>query len=299
MPHPPLLRSGDTIYVAAPARALPIDEVHDAIHTIEKFGFKAIVGNTIGTSYHQWSAADRERAADVQTALNNPDVKALFMARGGYGCVRIIDELDFTPLLKHPKWIVGFSDITVFHAHLWSNFRLASLHAPMIINYKENTEESIQSIFHQLTTGEGSLSGTDGLPGCARGPLIGGNLSVLYSLLGSKSFPDLRGAILVLEDLDEYLYHIDRMLYALKRAGVFEGLVGLVVGSFTNMHDNQVPFGYTVRDIFLHHLAKMGIPVAFGANIGHHTDQRAFIHGADAILEIDSVGNWQLKWQLT
>ncbi|MFN4298669.1 MAG: LD-carboxypeptidase [Thermaurantimonas sp.] len=299
MSHPPLLCSGDTIYITAPARALPIDEVQHAIRSIEKFGFKAVVGSTIGTSFHQWSSADWARAADVQTALNNPEVKALFMARGGYGCVRIIDELDFSPLHKYPKWIVGFSDVTVFHAHLWSNFRIVSLHAPMIINFKENTEESIQSIFHQLLTGKGSLSGTVGLPGVAQGPLIGGNLSVLYSLLGSKSFPDLRGAILMLEDLDEYLYHIDRMLYALKRAGVFEGLAGLVVGSFTNMHDNQVPFGYSVSDILLHHFAHRGIPVAFEANIGHHTDQRAFIHGADAVLEVDSIGNWQLRWQLT
>ncbi|GCD76803.1 peptidase S66 [Thermaurantimonas aggregans] len=297
--HPPLLRSGDTIYITAPARAFPIDEVQYAIHTIEKFGFKAIVGNTIGASYHQWSATDSKRAADVQTALNNPEVKALFMARGGYGCVRIIDEVDFSPLQKHPKWMVGFSDVTVFHAHLWSNFRLASLHAPMIINFKENTEESIQSIFHQLTTGVGSLNGAEGLPGYARGPLVGGNLSVLYSLLGSRSFPDLQGVILMLEDLDEYLYHIDRMLFALKRAGVLEGLAGLVIGSFTKMHDNQVPFGYTVREIFLHHFANRGIPLAFGANIGHHTDQRAFIHGADAVLEVDSTGNWQLQWQLT
>lgn len=296
--QPPLLRQGDIIYIAAPARSLAYEEVIQAKSTIENLGYEVHLGYTVGTSYHQWSATDKERAADMQAAFDRSDVKAVISARGGYGCIRIVDQLDFSILRSKPKWLVGFSDVTVFLAHMWSQYRMATLHAPMIVNFKENTKESIQSVFHQLAQGKGFLKGAGGLPGRAAGPLLGGNLSVLYSLLGSVSFPDLHGAILILEDLDEYLYHIDRMLYAMSRAGVFEGLAGLVVGSFTNMHDNQIPFGYSVQEIFLHHFSKRDIPIAFGANVGHHPDQRAFIHGAQATLEVDATGNWLLQWQL-
>ncbi len=256
------------------------------------------MGRNIGRTYHQWSAPDKDRAAEIQDFIFHSDIKAIFSARGGYGAVRIIDQIDFSPLKKHPKWFVGFSDITVLLCHVWTQYHLPSLHAPMLINFRENTNESIQSVINQLTTGRGMLRGTSGLPGSTRGRLVGGNLSVLYSLVGSPSFPDMAEKILVLEDVDEYLYHIDRMLYGLSRAGVFERLAGLVLGSFTKIKDNSIPFGLNIKELFLHHFGPRKIPVAFDANIGHHEDQRSFIHGADAELVVDSSGNWHMSWQL-
>lgn len=265
---------------------------------LQEWGFEVTLGKNIGRKFFQFSANDEDRAAELQDLINNPDIKAILMARGGYGTVRIIDQMDFSPLKSHPKWLVGFSDITVLLSHIWTQLRLPSLHAPMAINFNENTQESLRSIFEQLTEGHGLLSGVDGISGHAAGRLIGGNLSVLYSLLGSTSFPKTEKVILVLEDVDEYLYHIDRMLYGLSRAGIFDYLTGLVVGSFTQMKDNTVPFGYDIRKIFLNHFKDRGIPVAFDANIGHLMDQRAFIHGAEAKLDVDLTGYWQLKWQL-
>lgn len=296
---PSLLRPGDVVYITAPARSLSYESALQAKDIIEQYGFAVKFGQTIGTTFHQWSAPDEERAADLNFAIQNDEVKAILMARGGYGTVRIIDLVDFSPLTLKPKWLIGFSDITALHSHVWNRYRLPSIHAPMPINFPINTQESIQSIFMQMTNGHGCLTGCKGRAGFADGFLVGGNLSVLYSLLGSQSFPDLEGAILVLEDLDEYLYHIDRMLHALSRAGVFRRLAGVVVGSFTDMHDNAVPFGYTVPDIIVHHFSRLDIPIALDANIGHHEDQRAFIHGAKARLEVDSTGKWQLVWRLT
>ncbi|MFN3951380.1 MAG: LD-carboxypeptidase [Thermaurantimonas sp.] len=296
---PPLLKSGDTIGICAPARYLRLEDALQAIKSLEEYGFKVVMGPNIGRIHHQWSAPDRERAAEIQDFIDHPDIKAIFTARGGYGTVRIIDQIDFSPLKKHPKWFVGFSDITVLLSHVWTQYHLPSLHSPMLINFRENTSESKESIFIQLTTGRGMLRGTSGLPGSTRGRIIGGNLSVLYSLVGSPSFTDIEDKILVLEDVDEYLYHIDRMLYGLSRAGVFNRLAGLVVGSFTKIKDNSIPFGANIKELFLHHFGQGKIPVAFDANIGHHEDQRAFIHGADAELVVDSSGNWHLSWQLT
>lgn len=296
IPIIPLLKPGDKVFLHAPARAIDTSIAQAAVEIMTSHGLKVESGNTLTTKYLQWSAPEIDRAKELTNAIARPDIKAIFMARGGYGCVRIIDHVDFSPLHKYPKWLVGFSDITCILAHLWQSQKMPSLHAPMLINFKDNTPESIHSIFQQLITGRGELFGDDGIPGTAVGHLIGGNLSVLYSLLGSVSFPDLKNSILILEDVDEYSYHIDRMLYALRRAGAFQHLAGLVVGSFTSIRDHDVSFGYTVHEIFLHHFASMGIPVAFGANIGHHRDQRAFIHGAMATLDVSPQQTWSLQW---
>lgn len=299
LPQIPLLKPGDKIFLHAPARFIDASAVQTATRVITSFGLEVETGISISSKYLQWSAPDIDRAKELINAIARPDIKAIFMARGGYGCVRIIDHVDFSPLYNYPKWLVGFSDVTVFLVHMWHNMKLPSLHAPMPINYSDNTKESIESVFQQLFSGRGELTGQDGIPGYAQGPLIGGNLSVLYSLLGSASFPDLSKCILILEDVEEYAYHIDRMLYGLRRAGVLQQLAGLVVGSFTSIRDHPIPFGYTIQEIFLHHFASLGIPVAFGANIGHHPDQRAFIHGANAILNVSEQKNWTLSWQYT
>lgn len=295
---PPLLKSGDRVGICAPARSLQMEDALLATRILEKNGYRVEIGSNIGREHHQWSGTDRDRADELQGFIDNSDIKAIFTARGGYGTVRIIDLIDFSSLKRNPKWIVGFSDITALHCQAWEQCKLLSLHAPMLINFKENSAESIQSIFEQLTIGKGNLFGSYGLPGKAKGRIVGGNLSVLYSLLGSSTFPNTENKILILEDVDEYLYHIDRMLYGMSRAGVFNRLAGLVVGSFTRMKDNSVPFGFTIREIFLHHFEFRGIPIAFDANVGHHADQRAFIYGAESELAVDSSGNWQLIWQL-
>jgi len=286
---PPSLRKGDTIGLVAPARKISEQGLAKAMEIIESRGYKVVQGRYLFASENQFAGDDKQRASDFQQMIENPEIKAIFAVRGGYGSVRIVDMIDFSPLLKNPKWLVGYSDFTVFHNHL-INLGLQSLHATMPLNFAGNTPEALNSLFDTLE-GEKPHYQVASHPlnrkGKAGGMLIGGNLSVLYSLMGSGSFPNPAGKILFLEDLDEYLYHIDRMMMALKRAGVLENLAGLIIGGMTKMNDNTISFGKTAEEIIREIVKEYSFPVAFGITSGHFADNRALIMGAEVHLEVE------------
>jgi len=281
---PPYLKPGDQIAIVATARKISVEEIQPAIAEIEQRGFKVVTGNTIGAEDRQFAGDDKLRAADLQQFLDDEVTKAIFCARGGYGSVRLVDHLDFTAFKQHPKWIAGYSDITVLHSHIVKNFGVATLHSTMPINFVGNTADSLNSLFDALT---GSLKGYKvdshrlNNSGQTSGRLVGGNLSILYSIGGSVSDIDTAGKILFIEDLDEYLYHIDRMLMQLNRSGKLSGLAGLVVGGMTDMNDNTIPYGKTAEEIIKEHIDPYNIPLAFGFPAGHVSDNRALYLGRD------------------
>jgi muramoyltetrapeptide carboxypeptidase len=287
MIQPSYLQKGDTVAIVSTARKITSDKIISAIKLLEKWGLQVIIGETIGSEENQFSASDEKRIADFQLMLDNPKVKAIWCARGGYGTVRLVDKLDFSAFKKQPKWIVGYSDITVLHSHI-HNFGIETLHATMPINLENNSKQSIEtlkkSLFgknlsYEIPADEKNKSGN------ASGELVGGNLSVLYSLLGSHSSINTDGKILFIEDLDEYLYHIDRMCINLKRNGYFENLKGLVVGGMTDMHDNDIPFGKTAEEIILDCVSEYDFPVIFNFPAGHLDDNRTMIFGRKVTLD--------------
>ena len=286
---PPFLQAGDTIGIVAPARKVSEEEMQPAIQWLTKEGFKVLQGENLYAENNQFGGYDSERAKDFQAMLDNPEVKAILCARGGYGSVRIIDRLDFSRFMQQPKWICGFSDITVFHSHVHRHCHIATLHSTLAINIPQNTPAANNSLLATLQGKPLTFSGPShplDHPGTATAEIIGGNLSMLYSLLGSNSDIDTDGKILFIEDLDEYLYHIDRMMMNLKRNGKLEHLAGLVIGALSDMHDNTVPFGKTAEEIVAEHCANYDYPVGFGFPAGHIKDNRAFILGGKARLEV-------------
>jgi len=278
---PTYLKPGDLVALVATARKINLIEIKPAVDLLESWGLIPVIGKTIGLEHHQFAGTEKERIEDFQQFLDDTHVKAIWCARGGYGSVQLIDQLDFNAFKKNPKWLIGYSDITVFHSHI-HNFGIETLHATMPINITVNTKSALDSLKNCLMGNALSYKfkpGNNTVAGESRGQLVGGNLSVLYSLLGSKSAIQTNGKILLLEDLDEYLYHIDRMLQNIKRNGYFENLKGLIVGGMTQMKDNEVPYGKTAEEIIFSHVKEFGFPVVFNAPFGHIDDNRALILG--------------------
>jgi muramoyltetrapeptide carboxypeptidase len=282
MKTPPYLKQGDTIAVVCTARKIDIKELQTALDLFDSWGLKVLLGKSILLEENQFAGNDAARAEDFQAMLNNKIVKAIIVARGGYGTVRIIDQLDFKKFRKKPKWIVGYSDITVLHSHINKHFEIETLHAPMPLGFNKNTKTSLQHL-HDALFGEKLQYQFQTIkpnkPGEAKGKLVGGNLSVLYSLSGSISDIDTDGKILFIEDLDEYLYHVDRMIMQLKRSGKLKKLKALLVGGFTEMKDNTVPFGKTAYEIIAEHVSSYNYPVAFNVYAGHIDDNNPLIFG--------------------
>ena len=289
--RPPDLVPGDRIGIVAPARKVNREEMAPALETIRLWGFEAVEGDHLYGEHHQFSGTDAERTADMQRMLDDDSVKAVFCARGGYGSVRVIDRLDFTNFQKKPKWIAGYSDITVFHSHIHTQFGIQTLHAPMPINFGpgHHMEKGI-NFLREVLKGSSPEYHTEhhhfNRPGKATGTLVGGNLSMLCSLIGSPSDIDTEGKILFIEDLDEYLYHIDRMMMNLKRAGKLEGLAGLVVGGMSEMNDNPVPYGKTAIEIIRDITSVYNFPVLFDFKSGHIPENLVLILGGHAQLEV-------------
>ncbi|NER12942.1 LD-carboxypeptidase [Leptobacterium flavescens] len=292
MKEPIYLREGDLIWITATARKISIESIQPAVELLKKWGLRVKIGNTIDLENDQYGGTDEERIKDFQEALDDPEVKAIWCAKGGYGTVRILDGLDFSGFIEHPKWIVGYSDITVLHSHI-NRLRVQSLHATMPIDVPNLKPKALRSLkralFGKKLKYEVKNSKYNRI-GKARGELVGGNLSVLYSLLGSPTSIDTKGKILFLEDLDEYLYHIDRMLMNLKRNGYFEELKGLVIGGMTDMHDNTIPFGKNAKEIILDIVSSYDFPVAFNFPSGHVKGNRALILGREAELDVNTSG---------
>lgn len=285
------LKPGDLIQIVAPAKAIEESHVAYAKEFFEQQGYRVVLGKHCTGQYNYFSGTDEQRTEDMQQAIDNPDVKAIICARGGYGVVRIIDRIQWANQLRNPKWIVGFSDITVFHQQL-QKFEQKSIHATMPLNFRENSPESLTTLLQAL---EGNLSGIEfaGTPfnkkGIAAGELIGGNLSIVYSLLGTDIQPDYKGKILFLEDVGEQLYAIDRMFFSLKKAGVLDAISGLIVGGMTDLKDTTATtIGMTLEEIVLQHFHYRTIPICFGFPAGHLTDNRALVLGARVQFEVDS-----------
>jgi muramoyltetrapeptide carboxypeptidase len=286
---PQFLKAGDTVAIVCTARKFfPVD-AKPAIDLLESWGLNVKLGATIGLDNFQLGGTDTERAADFQAQLDDENVKAIWCARGGYGTVRIIDSIDFTKFKKHPKWIMGFSDVTVLHSQL-NVERVASLHSIMpftVPNAPEEVKDTLRKALFGETISYSIPSKSYDVKGTASGELVGGNISILYSLLGSKSAIDTKDKILFIEDLDEYLYHIDRMMYNLKRNGYFENVKGIIVGSMTDMHDNEIPFGQNEVQIITEIAKENRIPIAFQFPAGHQSDNRTLILGQQVAFEIN------------
>ena len=269
------LRKGDSVALAATARKVSPEEMAPAIERLRSWGLNVIVPEGLYDADNQFAGSDSHRAKLFQKLLDDDSIRAILCCRGGYGTVRIIDRLDFCHFAEHPKWIVGYSDVTVLHSHIHTTLGIPTLHATMPINFGSKESPATRSL-HDALFGERTDIEWDGgilcRPGSAEGVVVGGNLSILYSLCGSPSALDTHGKILLIEDLDEYLYHIDRMVFNLKRNGMLEGLAALVVGGMTDMHDNSVPFGRKAEEIVMEAVAEYSYPVVFNAPFGHLGD---------------------------
>lgn len=285
---PKFLQPGDKIVLIAPAKAIEAEYIDYAIQLIEANGFEVILGKHCRGRHNYFSGTVTERAEDLQWAINHPEAKAILCARGGYGCIHIVDKVDWSTFDKNPKWLLGFSDVTVFHQFL-SQRGTASMHATMPLNFKENSEQAIHSLLGSLKgefpsyTWETTQNNQEGI--CS-GEIVGGNLTVLTGLIGTPYQPDYSNKILFMEDVGEYLYAIDRSLYQLKNAGVFNKINGLIAGNFSQVKDTEVPFGSTLYEIILSHFKGMNIPIAFDYPGGHLDDNRAVPMGVKAQLKV-------------
>lgn len=290
---PERLKQGDTLAIIAPAKAIEKKYIDFAVAFWEKQGFNAVVGEHCLGQHHYFSGTDTQRAQDLQAAIDDENVKAIVCARGGYGCVRLIDRINWAGLLNQPKWLVGFSDVTVFHHHL-ATLELPSIHGTMPLNYEENTPESLASLV-------GSLTGLDNhytwnsksyyKSGVAEGEILGGNLAVIANMVGTRLMPNYKNKILFIEDVGEHLYAIDRMFYQLDKSGILDAICGIIIGGFTGMKDTEVPFGQTLEELILQHFNYRKIPVAFLFPAGHQNDNRAITFGIPMKFSVDDTGN--------
>lgn len=287
---PPSLKPGDLIRIIAPSGKVRLEHVMAAAGLLRNLGFQVIEGRHLYSEFHQLAGEDAERIHDLQQALDDNQCKAILMARGGYGLLRIIDRVDFSRFMQHPKWIAGFSDITVLHSHL-HNLGIETIHSVMPNSFPANStaDEPVACLMKALSGEPLNYSLAPhalNRQGTASGIITGGNLTMLTSLLGSDSAINTQGKILFLEDVGEYLYRIDRMMHTLKRAGLLDHLTGLVVGCFNDMLDGSTPFGKTAREIIAEAVTGYDYPVAFGFPAGHEPDNRPLILGRNTRLMV-------------
>ncbi len=293
---PPYLKKGDTIGIVAPAGFMALDKMQTCIATLEDWGYNVQLGATTqSNSENYFSGTDKERLADFQQMLNDPSVNAILCARGGYGVSRIIDQLDFHAFKDAPKWVIGYSDITVFHSHVYTNYKIASLHSSMAaaFNDGEFNNQYIQSLKNAIE-GERAVYESApqefNIPGEAKGELVGGNLALLAHLISTPSDIKTKGRILFLEDIGEYLYNIDRMLLHLKRSGKLDKLAGLIIGGFTDCKDTERPFGKHVYELIHEHIKEYEYPVCFGFPVSHEKENYALKVGVKYRLIVDNKG---------
>lgn len=288
---PPYLKKGDTIGIVCPSGTLSAKKAATCISTLEAWGYKVKVGKTVGSQHHYFSATDKERAADMQEMLDDKNVQAVLCGRGGYGMSRIIDVVDFKKFKKHPKWVIGFSDITLLHNHFYQVLKTASLHAPMAgaFNNGGATNEWVLSLKHALGGKKAnykSVPHAQNKVGSATGKLVGGNLTLVAHAVGTVSGLQTKNAILFLEDIGEYKYNIDRMMLQLKRSGMLKNLAGLIVGGFTQTKDSDPAFGATVYEIIEAAVAAYKYPVCYDFPVSHDKENYALKHGAVYSLQV-------------
>lgn len=294
--RPPFLQAGATIGITCPSGYVARERVQHALTVLEQWGFRVRTGSTVGNEFHYFAGDDATRLADLQEMLDDPGIDAILMGRGGYGLSRIIDQLDFTAFQKRPKWICGFSDITVLHSHIQARFGIPTLHSVMCGAFKPETEQKdyILSLRNALTGNSLEYhfpADSHNRKGTATAPVVGGNLAILAHLTGSVSEIDTQGKILFIEDIGEHLYQIDRMLYNLRRAGKLNGLKGLLVGSFTDIEDTERPFGQSLEQIVSEKVREYDFPVAFGFACGHDEVNNTLVLGATHTLNVTEAGS--------
>jgi len=295
--QPAHLKKGDRIAIVCPAKKLP-KSIDKAIAILQDWGIEVEVGETVSASYHQFAGTDELRKNDLQQYLDDPSIKAIIAGRGGYGTLRIIDELDFTAFLKSPKWLIGFSDITVLLSHAFAQLSVQSVHAQMPYTFEDSTPEALESLKNVLFGQEINYtyqSDFKGRNGKAEGLLIGGNLTLLIAVEGSVSEMDYDGKILFIEDVGEHEYAIDRMMRILKRKGKLAKLKGLIVGAFNEVSEESIPFGQTPEEVIWDLVKEYDYPVCFHFPTGHIADNRAMVLGKNVSLRIDHP-NVQLKF---
>jgi len=290
---PPFLQPGDRIRIISPAGKTHKDKVLPGVELLQEEGYEVIIGRHVFDKHFQYSGTDQQRAADLQEAIHDKEAKAIICARGGYGTVRILEKVDFSPLLNDPKWLIGFSDVTVLHA-LLNSLGIASIHGVMPGFFLENKKptKSFLSLMELISSGKSQIK-TDSHPlnrtGSCSGELVGGNLSLIYSLQGTPLQLQTEGKILFIEDLSEYLYHIDRMMNNLRLAGQLKGLSGLIVGGFTDLKDNDSPFGKTASEIILEAVHDYKFPVCFDFPVGHIPKNLALMSGGNYHLDVSDI----------
>ena len=287
---PPYLKKGDWIGITCPAGYLERKKAQKCIDTLQKWGYQVLIGKTLESrSKNYFSATDEERTEELQAMLDAPEIKAILCGRGGYGLSRIIDQLDFRKFKKNPKWIMGFSDITLMHCHLHAKYKISSMHAPMAAAYNDGENKYIQSIKDVLSgnvTRYPIKPSKYNRPGSAKGQLVGGNLAMITHAIGSVSELNTKNKILFIEDIGEHLYQIDRMLMQLKRSGALKKIAGLIVGHFSDMKDTVRPFGKSIETIITEHVSGFNYPVCFGFPAGHEKENLALKIGATYTLDV-------------
>ena len=291
--EPPYLKAGDTVAIVAPSGILKNREreVQQAVDLLKSWGLHAIIGKHVFSKSNHFAGTDDERCEDLQDAMDNPNVSAIWCARGGYGTVRILDKLNYTKFKENPKWVIGYSDITALHNQLHNN-GFMSIHALMCVSLTKDLDEISFTIdtFKSALFGKQSNYDLDLAPfnrfGEAKGKLVGGNLTMLHTMLGSKESIDTSGKILFIEEIGEYKYHIDRMLQSMKRAGYFDNLKGLIVGDMSRMRKNTTLWGTSVEELIIDALADYDFPIAFGMPAGHEKENVAMTLGRTVELKV-------------
>ncbi len=287
---PQYLTKGDTIGLISTARKITANELEPSIKCLTNEGFNVVTAPNVFGDFHQFAGTDEQRIADFEWMINNPDVKAILCIRGGYGTARIIDHIDFSRFIENPKWVCGYSDVTVLHAHI-HNFGIKTIHSTMPINFPTDgsINNSIQTLFDTLRGDHLSYQTKPNKlnrEGLCQGVIIGGNLSILYSIQGTASEIDTHNKILFIEDLDEYLYHIDRMISSLKRGNKIAPIAGLIIGGMTDMHDNTISFGMSAEQIIYNAVKEFNFPVCFNFPAGHIENNLALTMGSKITLEV-------------
>ena len=289
---PPYLKPGDTIGLLAPAGFMPFEKMENCIETLQNWGYNLSFGNTAHSeSQNYFSGTDDERLADLQHMLDDKNIKAILCARGGYGLSRIIDKLNFKKFRKRPKWIIGFSDVTILHAHIFSNYKIVTLHAPMAAAFNDDGFNqpyvlSLKSSLEGLPANYECKGHDLNIEGRVKGQLVGGNLCLLAHLIGTPSDINTKNKILFLEDVGEYLYNIDRLMLQLKRSGKFEKLAGLIIGGFADSKDTERPFGSSAYEIIYEQVKKYHFPVCFDFPVSHNKENYALKVGGKYTLEV-------------
>lgn len=293
--QPPFLTKGDTVGIVAPARKLDKDMLTKAKVILEGWGLKVKVGRHVGSQEHSYlSALDEHRREDLQTMLDDRRIRAIFCARGGYGSTRILDSLSFDKFIDAPKWIIGFSDITSIHLML-NKLKMQSLHATMPVLFSTDDQQSSVFALRDVLFGKLEVllatSSASNKVGIAKGELVGGNLSLIVDSLGTSNEIQTENKILILEEVGEYYYRIDRMFMQLKRANKLSSLAGLAIGYFSDITETTLPFGETIPELIRHHTAEHHYPIAFNFPIGHHQPNMPFVQGAKASMIVNQEGS--------